>query len=38
MGRVKGRVYGMVGYRVGYSLFGVTMDKHFPMVYQNLFF
>ena len=23
---------------LNYSLFGVTMDKHFPMVYQNLFF
>ena len=21
-----------------YSFFGVTMDKHFPIVYQNLFF
>ena len=21
-----------------YILFGVTMDKHFPMVYQNLYF
>ena len=23
---------------IEYSLFGVNMDKHFPMVYQNLFF